>query len=79
MNQTKGCPELVLAAITFISPNPPPIDDEPPFPVFMMSIGIIMGKLLEQGKFRPADLTAAANWIGGKKSVQEVIQLIWNR
>jgi len=74
----KGCPELVFAAITHESPTPPPIDDDPPHHVFNLSIGMMIGRLQEQGAFRPVDAVAAANWIAGKQSVAEVIKLIWN-
>lgn len=74
-----GMAELVFAAITQSYPMPPPIGDDPPLHVFTMSVGIIMGKLVQEGKFRPQDLVAASNWIAGKKSVQEIIKLIWVR
>ena len=75
----KGIPELVFAAITHESPNPPPIDDAPPLSIFNLSIGIMIGRLQEKGAFGMHDAIAAANWIGGKESVEEVIKLIWNR
>lgn len=75
----EGIPELVFAALTANGTPPPPTDDNPPLHVFNLSIGMMIGRMLEQGKFRPQDAIAAANWIGGKKSVEEVIKLIWNR
>jgi hypothetical protein len=70
---------LVFAALTQESPSPPPIDDAPPLHVFTLSIGMMIGKLLEQKKFAPQDAVAAANWIAGKETAEEVIKLIWNQ
>jgi hypothetical protein len=79
MHEHTGLPELVFAAITFESPQPPDVTDDPPLHVFTMSVGFMMGKLLAQGRFRPQDAQAAMSWIAGKKTVGEVIKLIWNR
>ena len=76
-HKNTGMSELVFAALTKESPFPPPTDDCPPYHVFLMSIGIMMGRLLERRLFRPEDLLAAAPRVYGKKTVEEVIDLIW--
>lgn len=78
-HRNKGIPLLVFATITHFYPEPPPIDDDPPFHVFMFSIGMMIGRLLGKGHFTPPDAAAAGQWIAGKTSPEEVIKLIWNR
>jgi hypothetical protein len=72
-----ACPLLVWAAITHESPTPPDISDNPPLHIFTMSIGMMIGRMLAQGKITPKDAMAAASWAGGKKTPQEIIDLIW--
>ena len=76
-HQHIGCAELVFSALTQYM-GPPPIEDNPPLHIFTMSIGIQMGRLLGEGKVRAQDVIEAANWVAGKKTPREIVELIWN-
>lgn len=59
--------------------NPPPINDNPPLHVFNLSIGMLIGQLLEQKKISPQEASAAGNYVANEETVEDVIKLIWNQ
>ncbi len=67
---------LAFAALTFKS-DPPPIDDHPPLHVFTLSIGLMLGRKMEEHKLPSRAITDAAARIGGCRSPEEIIKLIW--
>ena len=79
-NQTDGnLGALAFAALTTDCPHPPPIDDNPPLHVFMLSLGFMLGMSTAKHKLQPRVAGDALSWLSSKKTPQEVIELIWGK
>ena len=70
---------LLFAAVTHDCPHPPPVNDNPPFHVFMLSIGFLLGKTAVAHKLPHRAVSDGLHWVSGKKTPQEVIELIWGK
>jgi hypothetical protein len=69
-----------LAFVHLRDKGPPPIDDDPPFPCYTMSIGMALGRFSAEGHLQQVAAYQAACRIGAKKTIEEIDALVgWER
>lgn len=68
---------LAFAALKTMSPQPPPIDDNPPLHIFMLSLGFMLGRAAFIHQVPEPAVRDAMIWIAGKRKPQEIVDLIW--